>query len=62
MLKKAADAKTILYLDANLSFGVAAGGSVGHIKGVIDAFVGRGFAVDYLSARAMATDRPPRIG
>lgn len=53
----AEDAKAILYLDANLSFGVAAGGSLGHIKGVIDGFVGRGYAVDYASVRTMPTDR-----
>ena len=51
------DAKAILYLDANLSFGVAAGGSLGHIKGVIDGFAGRGYAVDYASVRAIPTDR-----
>jgi glycosyltransferase involved in cell wall biosynthesis len=47
----------ILYLDANLSFGVAAGGSVGHIKGVMDGFANHGFAVDYASARPLPTDR-----
>jgi glycosyltransferase involved in cell wall biosynthesis len=51
------DAKAILYLDANLAFGVAAGGSLGHIKGVIDGFVGRGYDVDYASVRAMPTDK-----
>ncbi len=53
----AEDARAILYLDANLSFGVAAGGSLGHIKGVIDGFAGRGYAVDYASVRAIPTDR-----
>lgn len=51
------DANAILYLDANLSFGVAAGGSVGHTKGVIDGFVARGYDVDYASVRTMPTDR-----
>ena len=51
------DAKAILYLDANLSFGVAAGGSVGHTRGVIDGFIARGYDVDYASVRTMPTDR-----
>ncbi|NJO33952.1 MAG: glycosyltransferase family 4 protein [Rhodospirillales bacterium] len=53
----AQDAKAILYLDANLSFGVAAGGSIGHTRGVIDGFLARGYDVDYASVRAMPTDR-----
>ncbi len=47
---------SILYLDANLSFGLAAGGSVGHIRGVVDAFVRRGFRVDYASVKPIPTD------
>jgi glycosyltransferase involved in cell wall biosynthesis len=54
---RASNAKSVLYLDANLSFGVAAGGSIGHMKGVIDALVGSGYEVDYASVRKMPTDR-----
>jgi hypothetical protein len=43
----------IAYLDANLSGGLVAGGSVGHTQGVIDAFVGYGFSVDYLSLKSI---------
>jgi glycosyltransferase involved in cell wall biosynthesis len=48
----------VLYLDANLSFGVAAGGSVGHIKGVIDALCRSGREVDYASVRKIPTSAP----
>ncbi|PSM18303.1 hypothetical protein C7T96_10575 [Nitratireductor sp. StC3] len=48
----------VLYLDANLSFGVAAGGSVGHIKGVIDALCRSGREVDYASVRKIPTSGP----
>lgn len=54
---KAPDARSVLYLDANLSFGVSAGGSIGHMKGVIDALIGSGYEVDYASVRKMPTDR-----
>lgn len=50
------DSKAVLYLDANLTFGVAAGGSLGHIRGVIDGFVSRGYDVDYASVREIPTD------
>lgn len=40
----------ILYLNANLWFGVKAGGSVGHISGVANAFLEKGLAIDYASA------------
>jgi glycosyltransferase involved in cell wall biosynthesis len=42
--------KNILYLNANLWFGVKAGGSVGHIAGVVNAFANKGFNVDYAAA------------
>ena len=45
----------VLYLDANLSFGLKAGGSVGHIKGVLDGLVEAGFEVDLASAKAPPT-------
>lgn len=54
---RASNARSILYLDANLSFGVSAGGSIGHMKGIIDALVGSGYKVDYASVRKMPTDR-----
>jgi glycosyltransferase involved in cell wall biosynthesis len=41
------DSKKALYLNANLWFGVKAGGSVGHIAGVINALVKKGIKVDY---------------
>lgn len=50
-----AQAKTdnhVLYLNANLWFGVKAGGSVGHIAGVINALDEKGFQVDYASVDA----------
>lgn len=37
----------ILYLNANLWFGLKAGGAVGHITGVAQAFAERNFTVDY---------------
>ena len=50
------DAKKILYLNANLWFGVKAGGSVGHIAGVVNAFVNKGLEVDYA-----AVDKSPLL-
>jgi glycosyltransferase involved in cell wall biosynthesis len=40
----------ILYLNANLWFGVKAGGSIGHISGVVNGLVSHGFDVDFYSA------------
>ncbi len=56
--------KHVLYIDANLSFGLVAGGSVGHTKGVIDAFAARGFNVDYGSVKPIPTntDRTRQLG
>jgi glycosyltransferase involved in cell wall biosynthesis len=45
----------VLYLDGNLPIGPAVGGSVAHIRGVIDGLVGRGLHVDYLSGKAIPT-------
>jgi glycosyltransferase involved in cell wall biosynthesis len=39
----------ILYINANLWFGVKAGGSVGHISGVINALLDKGMDVDFAS-------------
>lgn len=41
------DAPGILYLKSDLWLGVAAGGSVGHVAGVINSLIDRGLAVDY---------------
>ena len=42
--------RNVLYLNANLWFGVKAGGSVGHISGVVNALLKQGYAVDFVSA------------
>jgi glycosyltransferase involved in cell wall biosynthesis len=39
-----------LYLNANLWFGVKAGGSVGHISGVVNALLQAGYTVNFASA------------
>jgi glycosyltransferase involved in cell wall biosynthesis len=44
----------ILYVNGNLWFGVKAGGSVGHIAGVVGAFVDSGATVDLLAAAETA--------
>ena len=48
----------VLYLNANLWFGVKAGGSVGHISGVVNALLQTGYAVHFASAggRLMVKD------
>lgn len=50
--------RAVLYLDANLSLGLVAGGSVGHTKGVIEALVKKGFEVDYASCKLIPTAMP----
>jgi hypothetical protein len=55
-LKADMSRQSVIYLDANLSFGLAAGGSVGHVKGVIDALVRQGSAVDYVSCKPRPTE------
>jgi glycosyltransferase involved in cell wall biosynthesis len=45
-----ADTNEVIYLNANLWFGVKAGGSVGHIAGVINALIEKGYSLDYASA------------
>lgn len=42
--------RRVLYLKTNLWFGIKAGGSVGHIAGVVNALRNRGFAVTFASA------------
>ncbi|MBD2127292.1 glycosyltransferase family 4 protein [Microcoleus sp. ZQ-A2] len=39
----------LLYLNANLWFGVKAGGSIGHIAGVVNALMEQNYAVDFAS-------------
>lgn len=46
---KAINSERFLYLNTNLWFGVKAGGSVGHIAGVINALVELGYRGDYAS-------------
>lgn len=42
----------IQYLKTNLWLGVKAGGSIGHIAGVVNGLVGRGWGVDFISAES----------
>ena len=42
--------QNVLYLNANLWFGVKAGGSVGHISGVVNALLQKGCAVNFATA------------
>ncbi len=44
-----AGAHRVTYLNTNLWFGVKAGGSVGHISGVVNGLLESGFEVDYLT-------------
>ena len=44
----------IVYMKTDLWFGVKAGGSVGHVAGVINAFVKRGIEVDAISPEKLA--------
>lgn len=44
------DQKSLLYLKSNLWFGVKAGGSVGHIAGVVNGLVRRGLNVEFASS------------
>jgi len=52
------DTSRVLYLNANLWFGVKAGGSIGHVAGVANALQRRGFDVAYASAGARAMISP----
>jgi glycosyltransferase involved in cell wall biosynthesis len=42
--------RRLLYLNGNLWFGVQAGGSVGHVAGVINAFLRTGYSVQFAAA------------
>lgn len=44
-----ASGHSVMYLNANLWFGVKVGGSVGHISGVVNALSQNGYAVDFVS-------------
>ncbi len=50
--------REVLYLNANLWFGVKAGGSVGHISGVVNGFLDCGYPVSFLSAGGRLLARP----
>jgi glycosyltransferase involved in cell wall biosynthesis len=52
VVARAAGAKRVLYLKTNLWFGVKAGGSVGHIAGVVNDLAAKGYAIDFASAEA----------
>jgi glycosyltransferase involved in cell wall biosynthesis len=60
------DGRSILYLNANLWFGVKAGGSIAHVAGVVNALLDRGRAVtlatasDPIGVDPHATVRPLR--
>lgn len=51
--------KNALYLNANLWFGIKAGGSVGHISGVVNALLDVGYTVNFVSAggRLLASNK-----
>jgi glycosyltransferase involved in cell wall biosynthesis len=46
----ASASRSILFLNANLWFGVKAGGSVGHISGVVNGFLAQGREVEFATA------------
>jgi glycosyltransferase involved in cell wall biosynthesis len=54
----AGDARDVLYLNANLWFGVRAGGSVGHVAGVVNALADSGYRVDLACANTQVMLRP----
>ena len=52
----------VIYLKTNLWFGIKAGGSVGHIAGVVNALQGDGYSVTFASAEEPAmVDRKVKI-
>lgn len=48
--KNIQDSGSVLYLKTNLWFGIKAGGSVGHIAGIVNGLQGRGHPVTFVSA------------
>jgi glycosyltransferase involved in cell wall biosynthesis len=55
---KLGPARRIVYLNSNLWFGVQAGGSVGHVAGVVNGFHDAGYDVDLATALKPALIRP----
>lgn len=56
-VEQAAQAR-LMFLNANLWFGVKAGGSVGHVSGVVNGFLECGWAVDYASVGGKLLVKP----
>ena len=54
-----AAARRVTYLNTNLWFGVKAGGSVGHISGVVNGLLESGLEVDYLTVGGRLAIREP---
>lgn len=52
------DRKSVLYLKTNLMLGVSAGGSIGHISGVVNGLLEQGYGVDFVGAEAPVGLRP----
>jgi glycosyltransferase involved in cell wall biosynthesis len=50
--------RRVLYLNSNLWFGLKAGGSVGHIAGVVNGFLDAGHEVDLVTSVEQALIRP----
>jgi glycosyltransferase involved in cell wall biosynthesis len=53
LLSPRSKSNNVLYLDGNLPIGAATGGSIAHIRGVIDGLAGKGFHLDYASGKAI---------
>jgi glycosyltransferase involved in cell wall biosynthesis len=52
----------VLHLNGNLWFGVKAGGSVGHIAGVVNGFTENGYEVDILAVTPLPSGVKPEVG
>lgn len=50
--------KSVFYLKSNLWLGVKAGGSVGHVAGVVNSLLERGYSVDYAGTEAPLMVKP----
>ncbi|MCL6590057.1 MAG: glycosyltransferase family 4 protein [Firmicutes bacterium] len=53
--------RRILYIKSNLWYGVKAGGSVGHVAGVVNEFLRRGYEVDFVASERPALVSSGRI-
>lgn len=51
-------AKSVFYLKSNLWLGVKAGGSVGHVAGVVNSLLDQGYGVDYAGTEAPLMVKP----